>query len=87
MKIIFILSILFCATTCLGQSQQEAIFTKYLTQGAYKYHYTQHGWQENIDLALAQDSTLAILWQNKALPYWKTKKYDLAIACYNQAVK
>lgn len=71
---------------CLSQSKQDAIIEKYLTQGAYRYHYTLQGWQDQIDLGLAQDSTLAILWQNKALPYWKTKKYDLALACYDKAV-
>lgn len=70
-----------------SQTTQEAILDQYLTQGAYQYHYTQQGWQDQIDLVLAQDSTLAIFWQNKALPYWKTKKYNLAVACYDQAVR
>ena len=87
MKKIVILLFLWSLTPCLSQSKQEQIIDTYLYNGAYKYHYTLQGWQDQIDLGLAQDSTLALLWQNKALPYWKTKKYDLALACYDQAVR
>lgn len=87
MKAFWVLFIFGTSLSCLGQSQQEDIIDQYLTQGAYHYHYTQQGWNDQIDLALAQDSTIAVLWQNKALPYWKMKKYDLAVACYDQAVR
>lgn len=68
------------------QANQETIIEKYLTNGAYKYHYTLHGWEDNINKALEADPTIALLWQLKALPYWKVKKYDLAIDCYDKAV-
>lgn len=75
-----------------GQTQkytenQDTIISKYLINGAYKHHYMLQGWKDNIDLAIKQDSTIALLWQLKALPLWKTKKYDLAILCYNKAVQ
>lgn len=66
--------------------QQDTIIEKYLKNGAYKYHYILQGWDDNINLALKQDSTIAMLWQQKAIPYWKTKKYSLAVACYDKAV-
>jgi len=88
MKSPYLLAFFLGSCSLLGQTKkQEAIIEQYLTKGAYTYHYTLQGWQDQLDLGLAQDSTLAILWQNKALPYWKTKKYDLAVACYDQAVR
>ncbi|MBP6624532.1 MAG: tetratricopeptide repeat protein [Chitinophagaceae bacterium] len=67
-------------------TKQDTIIDKYLVNGAYKYHYTLQSWGDNINLALKQDSTIALLWQQKALPFWKTKKYDLAVLCYDKAV-
>ena len=67
-------------------AMQDTIIDKYLKNGAYKYHYILQGWDDNINLALKQDSTIALLWQRKALPLWKTKKYDLAMRSYDKAV-
>ncbi|MDR2221633.1 MAG: tetratricopeptide repeat protein [Flavobacteriaceae bacterium] len=72
---------------CNGQSKQEQIVEKYLTNGAYRYHYTTQQWNDYIDAGIQQDSTIAVLWQNKALPYWKMRKYDLAIQCYDKVVQ
>ena len=68
------------------KEKQQAIIDTYLKQGAYQYHYLLQGWQTWIDKGLNQDSTIAYLWEMKALPYWKTQKYDLGISCYNKAV-
>jgi len=86
---IFILLYFSCNT--FGQTQsrtakQDSIIDKYLKNGAYKYHYTMQGWDDNISLALKQDSSIALLWQQKALPLWKTKKYELALRCYDKAI-
>lgn len=62
------------------------IITTYLKQGAWNHHYVTKEWHEWIDKGLEQDSTIALLWQQKALPYWKTRKYDLAIEYYGKAV-
>lgn len=83
---IYILLLLSTLPT-FSQSKKEDIIGQYLTHGAYKYHYTLQDWQDQINLGLAQDSTLAVIWPQKALPYWKTKKYTLAVACYDKAVK
>jgi len=69
------------------KEKQQAILDTYLKQGAYQYHYLLQGWQTWIDKGLNEDSTIAYLWEMKALPYWKTQKYDLGIACYNKAVQ
>ncbi|WP_153845484.1 tetratricopeptide repeat protein [Sphingobacterium paramultivorum] len=86
MKIVSSLLLLLVFSSGCSQTKQEAIIEKYLKNGAYRYHYTLQGWEDNINKALQKDSTIAILWQNKALPYWKMKKYDLALQCYNKAV-
>lgn len=86
MKIIAIIPLLLAGMFCFSQNRQELIIEKYLKNGAYKYHYTLQAWSDHIDKGLKEDSTIAVLWQNKALPYWKMKKYDLAVACYNKAV-
>lgn len=45
---------------------QDTIFERYLKNGAYKYHYTMQGWDDNINIALAHDSTFALLYTAKS---------------------
>lgn len=65
---------------------QAEIIQTYLKEGAWNYHFLTKEWQEWIDKGLEKDSTIAYLWQQKALPYWKSRRYELAIACYDRAV-
>lgn len=67
--------------------KQDSIIIKYLNQGAYHYHYLRQGWEMWIDKGLKEDSTIAYLWEMKALPYWKTRKYDLAIKYCDKSVE
>lgn len=67
--------------------RQELIIETYLKNGAWNHHFLSKEWDQWINLALQQDSTIAYLWQQKALPYWKQKKYQLAVECYENAVK
>lgn len=69
------------------QAKQDSLIEKYLKKGAYQYHYLLHGWQDWIDIGLEEDSTIAYLWEMKALPYWKTQKYELALECYKKAIQ
>jgi tetratricopeptide (TPR) repeat protein len=69
------------------QAKQDTIIEKYLKKGAYQYHYLLHGWRDWIDVGLEEDSTIAYLWEMKALPYWKTQKYELALECYKKAIQ
>jgi tetratricopeptide (TPR) repeat protein len=66
---------------------KEVIIEKYLKNGAWNYHFLAKEWNEWIDKGIQEDSTIAIFWQNKAIPLWKQQKYSLAIACYDKAVK
>lgn len=68
------------------KKSQDAIIEKYLKKGAYQYHYNTKEWHEWIDKGLAQDSSIALLWQRKALPYWKARKYEIALKYYDKAV-
>ncbi len=69
-----------------AQTKQDKIVEAYLFNGAYKHHYLTQAWEEWINKGLQQDSTIAMLWENKALPYWKIRKYETAVAFYNNAV-
>lgn len=90
-KILFFIILISVINAC-GQTEikkqhtQDSIINKYLKNGAYNYHYITQEWDDIINKGLQEDSTIAVLWQQKALPYWKTKKYELAIDCYNKAV-
>jgi len=89
LKLICTLFILAIGFSCRGQNkslEKEAIIEKYLNGCAYKNHYLMQGWDDCIKEGLKEDSTVALLWQQRALPLWKTHKYELALECYNKAV-
>lgn len=67
--------------------QQAKIIETYLVNGAWQYHYLDTEWDKWINKGLEQDSTIAYLWQQKALPFWKQKKYELAISYLERASK
>ncbi len=69
----------------IGKNQDEILNT-YLKNGAWKHHYTTKEWDEWINKGLKQDSTIAYLWQQRAMPLWKQKKYQLAISYFDKAV-
>lgn len=87
--------IVFCliAVGCQGQEaaianndSADEIIELYLKNGAWKHHYVTKEWNEWIDKGIQADSTIALLWQQKALPLWKQKKYQLAVTYFNKAV-
>lgn len=93
-KYIAFVLVIMSLVSCKGQIEnavnintQDEIIKKYLKNGAWNHHYLTKEWDEWINKGIQADSTIAYLWQQKALPLWKQKKYSLAIAYYNQAVK
>ena len=92
MKIIILLFSLLSATLCFGQDQkskkQDEIISEFLTNCAQKYNYNTRmsDWQECLDNGLAKDSTIAYLWQQKAMPYFKARKYEIAAPFLDKAV-
>ncbi|MCG8332810.1 MAG: tetratricopeptide repeat protein [Chitinophagales bacterium] len=93
MKIFALITFCLIAVSSLGQNKdvvsngkQDEIIEEYLKNGAWNYHYLTKEWDEWINKGIQEDSTIALLWQQKALPFWKQKKYQLAIMYYNKAV-
>ncbi|MBX2845418.1 MAG: tetratricopeptide repeat protein [Saprospiraceae bacterium] len=66
---------------------QEAIVQQTLNDCAWNYHIFNPKWQACIDEGLAKDPTIAYLWQQKAMPYWKQERYELALKYFNKAVE
>jgi hypothetical protein len=68
------------------QKRQDSIIDKYLTNGAQKYSYNSPQWQLEIDKGLEVDSTIAYLWQQKAMPLFKQGKYEIGMEFVDKAV-
>lgn len=43
-------------------------------------------YQDCLDAGLKKDSTIAYLWQQKAMPYFKARKYEIGLPLLNKAV-
>lgn len=66
--------------------KQDSILTKHLKKGAWKYHYYTKEYDRHIDEGLAADSTIAYLWQQKGMPYFKKGKYEIGMQSLDKAV-
>ncbi len=69
------------------KEKQEEIINEYLKNGAWKHELYSREWQEEIDKGLAKDSTIAYLWQQKAMPMFKQGKNELGLKYIDKAVK
>ena len=69
------------------QKRQEEIINEHLKNGAWKYQMMSQEWQQEIDKGLAKDSTIAYLWQQKAMPWLKMRKYEVGIEYLDKAVR
>lgn len=99
---LFVLAILIFFTNCKGQvdtdvpktdaelkaieQRQDSLIEVYLKNGAYKHSLYSREWQAEIDKGLAVDSTIAYLWQQKAMPLFKQGKYELGMEYLDKAV-
>jgi len=93
MKIFALITFCLFSTGCKEQNKeivtnnkQDVIIKKYLNNGDWNHHYLTKEWDEWINKGIQEDSTIAYLWQQKALPFWKQKKYQLATRYYDKAV-
>lgn len=66
--------------------KQDSILTKHLKKGAWKFHYYSKEYDQHIDEGIAADSTIAYLWQQKGMPYFKKGKYEVAMQSLDKAV-
>ena len=66
----------------------DAIIEEFLTNCAEKHNYTYEmtEWQDCLDHGLKKDSAVAYLWQQKAMPYFKCKKYEVGMQYLDKAV-
>jgi tetratricopeptide (TPR) repeat protein len=66
----------------------DAIIEEFLTNGAEKHNYIfeMTEWQNCLDEGLKKDSTVAQLWQQKAMPYFKCRKYEVGMSFLDKAV-
>jgi tetratricopeptide (TPR) repeat protein len=93
MKKIILLVTLFSFSISFAQegknAAQEKIIEEFLTNCAQRYNYNTRmsDWQNCLDNGLAKDSTIAYLWQQKAMPYFKARKYEVGMPFLDKAVK
>ncbi|UPT71951.1 MAG: tetratricopeptide repeat protein [Flavobacterium sp. JAD_PAG50586_2] len=93
MQKILSLFVLLSMASSFGQEnktkEQEKIIEEYLTNCAQKYNYTiqMAEWQNCLDEGLKKDSTIAYLWQQKAMPYFKARKYEIGMPFLDKAVQ
>lgn len=69
----------------IREEKQNLIIKEHLGN-AYKYRIISKEFQDNIDEGLKKDSTIATLWQQKAMAYFKARKYEIGMQCIDKAV-
>jgi tetratricopeptide (TPR) repeat protein len=95
MKKITVLTLILITTNILSQNKiiqkkvQDLIIEEYYENCAqkYNYNYEMAEWQNCLDQGLKKDKTIARLWQEKAMPYFKAKKYEVGMRFLDIAVK
>lgn len=82
-------SLLNIESTKEKEQRQDSIIETFATHGAHKfnYKYQMAEWQTKLDEGLQQDSTIAYLWQQKAMPYFKARKYEVGMEFLDKAVQ
>ncbi|RWX03549.1 tetratricopeptide repeat protein [Flavobacterium cerinum] len=68
------------------KEKQQAIVEEYADNCAQKHHYFSSEWQDCLDAGLKIDPTIAYLWQQKAMPRFKQRKYELGMIDLDRAV-
>ena len=79
--------LLLISVACFGQqASRQAIIDEYCGNCAWHHSYHSPEWQECLDAGLKKDSTVAYLWQQKAMPYFKRQKFEIALNYLDKAV-
>lgn len=95
-KITLILfSITLLVTNCKVSNEKETkepkekIIKEHVYDCADKINYydNMQKYQDCLDEGLKKDDSIAYLWQQKAMPYFKIKKYDVGMGFLDKAVK
>src|SRR5690554_371701 len=71
------------------KARQKQIIQEYVYDCADKINYLvqMKEYQDCLDKGLEKDNTIAYLWQQKAMPYFKIKKYEAGMEYIDKAVK
>ena len=88
MKKILSFSIAFLSIlACSQKLHKSQVYEKYLENGAYKVSYYNPKYQKYLDSALAVLPKDPYLWQQKAMPFFKKKQYELGFLALDNALK
>ncbi|MFH4968982.1 hypothetical protein V8G61_12325 [Gaetbulibacter sp. M240] len=70
------------------RKRHDSLVETYVTNCSknYNYRYQLKEWQHCLDKGLEQDSTVAYFWQQKAMPYFKFRKYEVGMKYLDKAV-
>jgi len=86
MKIKLLIILIFTSNLLFSQLKKE-IYEKFLNEGAYKYSYYHPKFQQYLDSALVYLPEDSFLWQQKAMPFFKRKKYEVGMEYLDNAVR
>lgn len=79
-------SVCFCQQMPTSRSLKDSVEKFFLNNGAFQYSFFSIEWQNNIDSALAITPDDDYLWQQKAMPYFKCRKYQVGMQYLDKAV-
>jgi tetratricopeptide (TPR) repeat protein len=71
----------------IREQKQDSIIDEHLKKGAWKHLLYSTEWQSEINKGLEKDSTIAYLWQQKAMPLFKQGKYEVGMVFIDKAVQ
>lgn len=70
------------------ETQQEIIDDYvYNCADKYSYRFNHHKYQQCLDDGINKDPNISYLWQQKAMPYFKARKYEVGMQYLDKAVK
>lgn len=81
------MSFTYSVTAQKTTAAQQKIIEEFADNCAHQKPLFSHEWQECLDAGLKQDSTIAYLWQQKAMPLFKQRKYELGMVYIDKAVR
>lgn len=93
---IFCFAILFSCTNSLQKESKNVskdyipekdVIEKYVTNGAHRYHYFSPEWQQYLDSAIERNPNIAYVYQQKAMPLFKMRKYEAGLPHLDRAVE
>lgn len=75
------------AAPCGTKQYRDSLVAKYIERGAQRFSYSDPRWTQYCDSLIAICPTIAIAYQQKAVPLIKDGKYEAAFALENKAAQ